>query len=178
MVGSRPPRRLVAAVLAAVTVLAGCSSSGSAKGGKDASTASSAPSSASVSAGPAADPATTQAVTAAFQTFFSNTSTAAQSQAALQHGDKFTKTLEEQGKSSYADKSSAKVTAVHTSSSPDVVSVAFTVSTGSLTLPFQGYAVRTAGTWQVAAKTFCDLLTLEGSAPAACQDQSITALPH
>lgn len=174
MVGSRPPRRLVAAVLAAVTVLAGCSSSGSAKGGKDGST----PPSASVSAGPAADPATTQAVTAAFQTFFSNTSTAAQSQAALQHGDKFTKTLEEQGKSSYADKSSAKVTAVHTSSSPDVVSVAFTVSTGSLTLPFQGYAVRTAGTWQVAAKTFCDLLTLEGSAPAACQDQSITALPH
>lgn len=177
------------ALLLAAALLTSCSGSGGGKhspsrSSSSGSTGSPVPASSSGStasgpaAGPAADAATTQAVSTAFATFFSSNSTAAQSQAALQHGDQFTKTLAQQGTSSYADKSSATVTAVHTTSSSAVAAVDFTVSTGSLSLPFQGYAVRTGRTWQVAATTFCQLLTLEGDAPTQCADAAITALPH
>jgi hypothetical protein len=119
------------------------------------------------------------AISKAYETFFSSASTTPQSQAALQHGEKFTKTLEEQAKSSFADKSSAKVDSVHLTS-PVVAAVKFTISSGGGTLLSKapGYAVKTGDTWQVAAQTFCGLLKLEGGAPAACDDAAVTALPH
>jgi hypothetical protein len=129
--------------------------------------------------GTPADPATLAAISTAYATFFSSTSTTLQSQAALQNGEMFTKTLEEQSKSSFADKSSAKVDSVHLTS-PVVAAVTFTISSGGRTLLSKapGYAVKTGDTWQVAAQTFCGLLKLQGDAPAACEDASVTALPH
>ncbi len=40
-----------------------------------------------------------------------------------------------------------------------------------------GYAVNTNGKWQVAEFTFCQLLTLEGSAPAECKTPTATQTP-
>ena len=177
-------RAVGGAALVAALLLAGCSSSG---GGAHKSASSSLPSSstspvmsspAPSASGTPADPATRKAVADAYAAFFGYKSTLAQSQAALQHGATFHQTLVEQGKSSLADKSTATVDSVRVAG--DVAYVTFTISENGQPLLSNtpGYAVRENGTWKVAAKTFCSLLTLQGSAPAACGDPSITALPH
>jgi hypothetical protein len=52
-------------------------------------------------------------------------------------------------------------------------------SNGKPALPgASGLAVRQGGKWKVAAQTFCQLLTLQGDAPHACNDPKITAVPH
>ena len=178
----RSPRSNVAYVLALCLVLAcvACGSSGS-SGSQSTPTSSSspAPSAPASASGTPADSATLAAIDHAYATFFSSASSTPQSQAVLQHGDKFTVTLEEQAKSSYAAKSSASVKSARIVA-PDVAAVTFSVTSGgSVLLPdAPGYAVKTGNTWQVAAQTFCGLLELEQDAPAACHDPSVTALPH
>jgi hypothetical protein len=127
----------------------------------------------------AIDPATKNAISHAYATFFAGTSTTAQSQEALQHGERFTKTLEEQAKSQYADSSSAAVDSVRLVR-PDVAALTFTITSGGSALlsKVPGYAVRAGNSWQVAAQTFCALLKLQQDAPAACDDPTVTALPH
>jgi hypothetical protein len=178
------PRRSIAALGLVALTLAGCSSSGgsgtsSAPPGGSSSGATTPVAGPPSGSGAPADAATTSAVTKAFATFFSPKSTAAQSQAALQHGSSFTKTLADEAKTSQAQQVSAKVTSVRLLS-PNVAAVVYTLSSGgSPLLPDSpGNAVREGGTWKVAAMTFCNLLTLQGTAPAACKDASITALPH
>jgi hypothetical protein len=133
---------------------------------------------ATAASGSPADAATLAAISSAYEVFFASTSTTAQSQAALQHGEKFTKTLTEQAKSAYAEKSGADVGSARLIS-PNVATVTFTINSGdtSMLKDVPGYAVRTGDRWQVAAQTFCGLLTLEGDAPDACKDPAITALP-
>lgn len=128
--------------------------------------------------GTPADNATTAAINQAYATFFGSKSTVAQSQAALQNGDKFHATLVKEGNSSYAQDSSAKVSAARLIK-PNVAAVTFTVTVGGTSLlpDAPGYAVKTGDTWQVAAQTFCGLLTVQGDAPAACHDPAVTALP-
>jgi hypothetical protein len=156
-----------------------CGSSGTGGSSTPAVTSLSAGAGASSGTGAPADPATSAAISKAYATFFSSTSTTAQSQAALQHGDLFATTLEAQASSTYADKSSAKVDSVQLTSAV-VAAVTFTIRSGGGTLLSEapGYAVKTGDTWQVAAQTFCGLLKLEGDAPAACDDAGVTALPH
>src|SRR4051812_169759 len=127
---------------------------------------------------PAADAATTQAVTAAFKKFFNSKTTPADSQAALQHGEAFKQTLEEQAKGAYSKDSGVNVASV-TGSGP-VLNVTFTLTSGGAPLlsNIKGFAVKEDGQWKVAAATFCVLLKLEGSPPPACSDSSITALPQ
>lgn len=177
-------RAVRGAALVAALLLAGCSSSGSGAH-KSASSSPSSSSTSPVTSSPApsasgtpADAATRKAVADAYAAFFGYKSTLAQSQAALQHGAAFHQTLVEQGKSSLADKSTATVSSVRVAG--NVAYVTFTISENGQPLLSNtpGYAVRENGTWKVAAKTFCSLLTLQGSAPAACSDPSITALPH
>ena len=143
-------------------VLAACSSSGGAKH-------------AGTSNGSASEASTKAAITAAYTTFFNSTTTLAQSVASLQHGAAFRTTLEAEAKSSYAQKSSATVAAI-TLISPSVADVSFTIHS-TISLPSKGKAVREDGTWKVAAQTFCDLLTLERTAPAACKDPAVVGLP-
>ncbi|HET8536608.1 MAG TPA: hypothetical protein VFL73_05455, partial [Solirubrobacteraceae bacterium] len=177
-------RAVGGAALVAALLVAGCSSSGSGAH-KSASSSPSSSSTSPVTSSPApsasgtpADAATRKAVADAYAAFFGYKSTLAQSQAALQHGATFHQTLVEQGKSSLADKSTATVSSVRVAGK--VAYVTFTISENGQPLLSNtpGYAVRENGTWKVAAKTFCSLLTLQGSAPSACSDPSITALPH
>jgi hypothetical protein len=167
-------RRTGVLVLAALTLVvsAGCSSSG---GGPAAS--SPAGSSGPAGGGPPVSAATKTAIVKAFTVFFNSDSSTAQSQAVLQHGVVFHKTLIEQGKTDYAKNTSVKVTSV-SKMSKKVSAVKFTITSGSIKFPFHGNAVREGGKWKVAAKTLCGLLKVEGSAPPACGKKSITALPH
>jgi hypothetical protein len=128
--------------------------------------------------GTPADAATRHAVSTAFSTFFSPTSTPAQSEVVLQHGSVFSKTLADEAKSTQAQHVTATVSAVSLTSA-DVAAVTFTLTSGGspLVSNTSGYAVREGGSWKVAAQTFCSLLQLEGNAPAACKESSITTLP-
>jgi hypothetical protein len=123
------------------------------------------------------DAATMKAVVSAFTVFFNGNTKVAQSEAVLQHGPVFHKTLIQQGKTNYAKHSSVKVTSINKVSN-NVLAVKFTVIAGSIHFPYHGNAVREGGKWKVAAKTLCGLLKVEGDAPAACKKASVTALPH
>ena len=166
----------VAAALAGFAViaaLAGCSSGG----GKAPSTTPSRTSARPPSGSPASS-ATTAAIQAAYTALFGTEATTAQSLAAVQHGAAFRHVVVAESKTSRAKGSGAKVTAVSLTS-PDVAVVHFTViSNGVAVLPTVGKALRTSGHWQVAAATFCQLLTLNGDAPTQCHDPAFTALPH
>jgi hypothetical protein len=160
-------------LVACLGLVGGCSSSGH---HSDPSKSGSAPGSVPVSAGGGT---ATDQITKAYEVFFSNTSTTPQSEAALQHGDLFVSTLDAEGKTSYATKSSATVSKV-VLGTPNSADVTFSViSNGVVVLKdTPGKAVREGGTWKVAAQTFCALLTLQGNPPRACSDASVTALPN
>ena len=170
---------LIAASTVAVLGLTACSSSGGGPKTSGPATPTTGATVATTGAGTAADAATTAAVTKAFKDFFDYQSTAAQSQNALQDGDKFTAVLTAQGKQSYAQKSAASVSSVKLIS-PHTAKVVFSVLVGgSPLLPdADGYAVQIGGSWKVAATTFCTLLKLEGDQADACADPSVTALPQ
>jgi hypothetical protein len=155
-----------AGVLAAALVLTACSSSGSH------TTTSSSP------GGSAAPPAVQAAIGKAYAALFGTKSTLAQSVASLQNGQVFKPVIVAESKKPAAKGSGAKVTAVSLSGS-NLAKVTFTIySQGNPALPnASGFAVRQNGTWKVAAKTFCNLLALQGGAPKACSDPKNTALP-
>jgi hypothetical protein len=161
--------------LAMTTALVGCSSS--------AEKSSSSPPGSSTSAAPpggvgSVDAATTQDITSAFKVFFNTDTSLAASVAVLQHGPTFRKTLESESNSPAAKDITATVSKIKLQST-DVALVTFTLKSGAQPLlpNTHGYAVRDGGKWKVAAQTFCSLLQLEGTAPPACKDASITALP-
>lgn len=163
-------RLAVAAAAVAVVAAAGCSSSKSGPatsttggtGGPTGATAS--------SATPSADAATVAAIKNAYAKFFAPDTPEQVSLGLLQNGAAFKSTIEKQGQGDYAQKSSAKVTKVSLASA-DVATVVYTIYVGDqpMLADQPGYAVRENGTWQVAEHTFCQLLTLENSAPAECQ---------
>jgi hypothetical protein len=167
-------RRVTAsAAMVLVTALAGCSSSGSDESGS--SQGGSAPS----GGGQTANAATTKAITHAFTVFFNSRETTAHAVATLQHGSKFRSSIISEGKSSYGkQKTTATVSAVKLIKK-NLAEVTFTVKVGGQTvLPnSHGFAVREGGKWKVAAKTYCSLLTLEGTAPSICKNKSVVALP-
>jgi hypothetical protein len=163
-------RLAVAAAAVAFVAAAGCSSSKSGPatsttggtGGPTGATAS--------SATPSADAATVAAIKNAYAKFFAPDTPEQVSLGLLQNGAAFKATIEKQGQGGYAQKSSAKVSAVSLTSA-DVAKVVYTIYVGNqpMLADQPGFAVRENGTWQVAEHTFCQLLTLENSAPAECQ---------
>jgi hypothetical protein len=172
--------------VAALLLLAACSSSGSASpAGHVPATPPSTHAATSAPHGPAASPsgspasaATKRAIGKAYAALFGTTATLKQSLAALQNGSAFRATIVAESKQPAAKGSGAKVTSVSLQG-PNVALVHFTViSNGKPILPTTGKAVRTGGTWKVAATTFCSLLGLQGTAPKACNNPSITALPR
>jgi hypothetical protein len=120
----------------------------------------------------------TRAVGAAYRIFFASKSPVSQVQANLQNGARFHATLVQQGKSQFASTSSARVLSVRLLS-PNVASVSYDILSNGQPLlqDVHGHAVRLNGRWVVAAETFCGLLKLQGQAPKACSDPSVTALP-
>ncbi|MGI8759916.1 MAG: hypothetical protein ACR2LF_01140 [Jatrophihabitantaceae bacterium] len=171
--------------VAAATALAGCGSSAAPHHSSSPSpTPSSSPSSSPASTGSGsgtqtADAATVAAVKSAYAKFFDSKTPENISIGLLQDGPAFKSTLDAQGKGSLAQNAAASVSSV-TLQSPNTAAVIFTISlSGKPVLKDQpGYAVRENGTWKLAGKTFCGLLTLQGSPPPACMTASATALPH
>lgn len=176
------PRRVATALAAtglAVIAIASCSSgkSGSkttppptSPGTTRSGTSSGAPST--------ADAATVAAVTNAYAKLFAPNTPEAVSISLLQDGAAFKSALKQQGTSQLAQNSAAKVSKV-TLQSPNTAKVVFTILVnGKAMLTDQpGYAVRQNGTWKVAGRTFCALLTLQGSPPPACSTPAATSLP-
>jgi hypothetical protein len=120
-----------------------------------------------------------KAVEKTYTLFFSTATSLRKSIAVLQHGDTFCPALLAVNNTSYGkQKTGATVSSVKLTK-PNVAEVKFTIRvSGQVVLPnAKGYAVKEGGDWKVAAQTFCQLLTLEGSAPKECKDKSITALP-
>ena len=176
MPGHAPARRAVLALLAGVAAftMAACGSSSS--GSHSGSTgAHGTPAS---SGGSAPDAATAGAIRNAYEKFFAPNTPEAISLSLLQDGQAFKATVEAQAKGGLAQKSSAKVSKI-TMQSKSVAKVVFTIYVnGSAALPNQpGFAVKIDGTWKVSGKTFCDLLTLEGSPAPACKTPKATAFP-
>lgn len=165
---------LAVAVVVAAT-LAACGSSGTGSGSPGGSSAAVAPS----GSGTPADAATKAAIAKAYATLFGTTATLSQAEAAVQHGGKFAAAIKKESQSSFAKKSGARV-GTATLVSPNTAKVTFSVLVGGRPLlkDEPGYAIKEHGTWKVAAKTFCGLLKLNGAAPSACDDPSVTALPH
>jgi hypothetical protein len=159
--------------LAVVTALAGCSSSG----GGDGSSSSGGPTSSA--GGDTANAATTKAIKHAYTVFFNSRETTAHAVASLQHGSKFRSSIISEGKSNYGKQKTVATVSSVKLIRPKLADVAFTVKVaGHTVLPdSHGFAVREGGKWRVAAKTYCSLLTLEGTAPPVCKNKSITALP-
>lgn len=172
-------RAALCAGLAVATGLAGCSSSGG-NGSPGTSGSAGGGACARVSPGrPVTSHGSQQkAVTEVFHLFFSTATSLSRSMAVLQHGKTFCGALQAESNSSYGkQKTSAQVSGVRIKN-PKLATVTFTIRVGGhVVLPHShGYAVKEGGHWKVAAQTFCQLLTLEGTAPAACKDKSITAL--
>ncbi len=172
-------RAVLCAGLALTTALAGCSGSDKKTDGStpptSGGTSGSSPSS---GGGGSLDAAAKAEITRAFKAFYDTKTPLAKSMAVLQHGATFRKTLIAESNSPSAKGITAKVSAIK-SQSANVAAVTFSLfSLGNSLLPdISGYAVREGGKWKVAAQTFCNLLTLENTAPPACKDESITALP-
>lgn len=120
-----------------------------------------------------------QSIKDAFLVFFDPRSTAQQVAAKVQHGTSFVREITALASSQYSSSSGVKVTSVRARSAT-VADVTFTVTVGGQPMlpDVPGYAVREHGTWTMAAKTFCDLLALDGTKPAACSDPSVTDLPQ
>jgi hypothetical protein len=173
---TRPRGARLAAVVAAVVGLAGCTSSAPAP----ATTSNAAPgsSAASGSSAAAADPATTRAIAKAYASFFDSKAPLAVTERYLQHGTEFKAALIAQSHNPQAAGLSAHVTKV-TLLSTNSAAVHFNLlSGGKVLLPNSpGNAAREDGQWKVAAKTFCELVQLTGHPPAACNDPKITDLP-
>lgn len=129
------------------------------------------------SASAASDAASTTAISKAYVTFFDGRTTAADSVSVLQHGAVFKAALTAQANDPTAKKLAATVSKVVLKST-NLAAVTFSlVSSGAVLLPnTAGFAVREGGTWKVAAGTYCGLAKLQGGAPPACEDASITAL--
>lgn len=162
----RAGRAVAPGVIVAGLALAGCSGGGSHPAASSSPKASPAP------------PATRAAIGKSYAAVFGTKSTLAQSLASLQNGQAFRRVVVAESKKPAAQGSGAKVTAVSLRSS-NVADVTFTIySNGKPALPnATGLAVLQDGKWKVAAKTFCNLLNLQGAAPKACNDPKITALP-
>jgi len=172
----------VTALLASGLVLAAtaaCSSSGGPDtAGPNATNQTTSATSAAPTGGTPADAATKQAVTSAFEHFFSGTAAPAVSQQALQHGEAFKATLEEQAKGQYSKDSGVKVGDI--TMTGQIANVTFTITSkgAPLLANIKGFAVQEGGTWKVAAATFCMLLKLQGNPPSVCSDSSIVSLPQ
>jgi hypothetical protein len=174
--------RVAAVATCAALTLAACSSGGGKSGGSSSNgattTTGSAPTSSSNTGTGPADAATTAAVKNAYAKFFSPNTPENVSLGLLQDGPKFKAAIDQQASGSMAASASVQVSSVSLIS-PKTAKVSFTIYLNKQPMLKNqpGYAVNTNGTWQVAAYTFCGLLTLEGSAPAACKEPAAATAP-
>jgi hypothetical protein len=118
------------------------------------------------------------AIKSAFAKFFAPDTPEKVSLSLLQNGPAFKAALDKQASGSMASGATVKVSTVKVVS-PHTAKVTFTIYVNKKPMLKNqpGYAVKNDGTWQVSDYTFCGLLTLEGTAPAACKKASATTVP-
>lgn len=190
----RRPHALVAALaVVAAAALTGCGSSNGSGGDFSGDTGAATPPTTAVTAptsggsttaaapsavGSPASAADTAAIKDAYAKFFSPDTPGSVSLGLLQNGPAFKAAIDQQAKGSMAGQASAKVSTVQLVS-PDTAEVRFTIYLNKQPMlqNQKGYAVREGGTWKVAEYTFCGLLTLEGTPPAACKQPAATEAP-
>jgi hypothetical protein len=133
---------------------------------------------ATTAAGSGSGAAATSAIKTAFITFFDGTKAIDTRLGYLQNAPTFEQALSAQADSPLIKQTVGTVTSVALTGA-NTAKVIYSVALGKTpVLPNQtGTAVLIGGQWKVAAATFCALLTLEGAAPAACAQATVTALP-
>lgn len=125
---------------------------------------------------PGRSPASTHVTSAkvqierAWSAFFSGSTPAAEKARLLQNGVRFAPVITAQSRSPLAQQTKATVTSV-TLQGPSRAKVVYTITVaGQPALKHQiGTAVRVDGTWKVSDRSFCGLLSLQGSAPPLCR---------
>jgi hypothetical protein len=166
--------------LALAATVAACSSSSSSSAAAPPSTSAPASSSAPSSSAPSAPASSASASTggnsaaigqikANWEAFFSGHTSAEKKISLLQNGQKYAAVIRAQANSQLASSVSAKVTAVVVNSATSAT-VSYNIAAGGQTLlPNQtGTAVNEGGVWKVGDVSFCQLLKLQGNAPAIC----------
>ncbi|HTZ44441.1 MAG TPA: hypothetical protein VMB79_11325 [Jatrophihabitans sp.] len=154
---------LIATVLVPV-VLAGC------RGSSHPATSSSAPAPSASSSTPSAAEIAAQ-VSQVWTDFFAGTTAAAAKVKLLQNGAAYAAVIAAQAGSPTARATTAKVLKVTPTADGQSAAVSYDILVNKqVALPNQlGGAVLVGGSWKVAAASFCSLLALEGTKPAACQ---------
>jgi hypothetical protein len=168
--------RLGLLCLAVALLTASCGGSSSAGAGPGASEAPSVAASPSASAGPAAS--STQLVRQSWITFFKGSTPASAKIALLQRGSSVAAIINAQAGNPLATGTAATVSAVRITSSKRA-SVRYTITIdGKPALVNQtGLAVKVGDHWLVSLTSFCGLLALEGTHPAACQGSGSVSRP-
>lgn len=171
---------VVRASLAALTVLlvAGCGGSSSAgQAGPSPSSVASAPASAAASTGSGSGGAAQQ-IRQAWVTFFKGSTPAAEKIPLLEHGSEVAPVIDAQAGNPLSTGTVAKVSGV-TVKSPDRAVVAYGIFIdGKPALTHQrGAAVKVGGHWLVSLGSFCGLLALEQTHPAACASSGSSSPP-
>jgi hypothetical protein len=162
----------------AVLLAAGCGGSSSAgQAGPSPSSVASPPPSTAATTGSASTPAAQQ-IRGAWVTFFKGSTPAAAKIPLLQHGSEVAAVINAQAGNPLATGTVAKVTGV-TIKSPSRADVAYGIFIdGKPALVHQhGAAVKVGGHWLVSLDSFCGLLSLEGTHPAACPSSGSTTSP-
>jgi hypothetical protein len=108
----------------------------------------------------------------AWATFFNGSTPAAERVNLLQNGQRFAPLIQALSHSSLAKQTKATVSSVRVHDG--TATVVYTISlAGKAALKNQtGTAVRVGGMWKVGDKSFCQLVGLQGSVPAACKAAS------
>jgi hypothetical protein len=166
------------AALAVLLLVAGCGGSSSAgSAGPSPSSVASAPPSSASGPSPASAGAANQ-IRQAWVTFFKGSTPAAAKILLLQHGSEVAAVINAQAGNPLATGTAAKVSSV-TIKSPTraVVNYGITID-GKPALSHQhGTAVKVGGHWLVSLDSFCGLLSLEGTHPAACPSAGSSSSP-
>lgn len=117
--------------------------------------------------------AVSRAVTTTFTTFFSGKTPADRKISLVQNGQGFARVIRAQAGGAMSQATTVSVSRVK-ATSPTRADVRYTILLGgSPALKNQvGVAVKEHGHWVVGAATFCQLLTLEQSAPPLCKGLS------
>jgi hypothetical protein len=161
-------------MVAVLVLAAGCGGGSSADGGG------STPPPTTTSTSPSAPPAGTSAqqIRQAWISFFKGSTPAAAKIPLLQRGSSVAAVINAQAGNSLATGTAANVSAITvTSSRRATVHYTITID-GKPALAHQsGLAVKVGGHWLVSLDSFCALLALEGTHPAACPNPGPTAGP-
>jgi hypothetical protein len=161
------PGRLGLLCLTVALLAVGCGGSSSAGAGSAGSQAPSAAASTSASAAPAAS--APQQIRQSWVTFFKGSTPAAAKIALLERGSSVAAVINAQAGNPLATGTAATVSEV-TITAPKRATVRYTITIdGKPALAHQsGLAVKVGDHWLVSLASFCGLLALEGTHPAAC----------